>query len=237
MPLFYIIRHGQASFGKSDYDCLSDKGVRQSQKLGEFFKKTETEFNCVYSGSLARQKDTAFHTLDFMGVKNKDVEVLEGFNEYDHLLLINSAVKYFKAAGISFETDLIELSKDKKKFQSFFSDLVQKWIAGEFLQGENSYENYSAKVLSAFEKISATCEKNQKIAVFTSGGPISVLLEKSLGIDSFRAVETGWAIANCSVSVFSTNGRFIKDKKMLRLRSFNSTAHFELLEKDMITYR
>ena len=34
MPVIYLIRHGQASFGKEDYDQLSEPGWEQSRKIG-----------------------------------------------------------------------------------------------------------------------------------------------------------------------------------------------------------
>ena len=34
MRLIYLVRHGQASFGKRDYDALSELGHEQSRLLG-----------------------------------------------------------------------------------------------------------------------------------------------------------------------------------------------------------
>ena len=31
-----LVRHGQASFGAADYDQLSDRGVEQSRRLGQW---------------------------------------------------------------------------------------------------------------------------------------------------------------------------------------------------------
>jgi broad specificity phosphatase PhoE len=39
MSTLYMIRHGQASFGKSDYDKLSEKGERQAEYLAEYLHK------------------------------------------------------------------------------------------------------------------------------------------------------------------------------------------------------
>ena len=39
MTSIYLVRHGQASFGKKDYDNLSGIGEKQSFLLGEHFKK------------------------------------------------------------------------------------------------------------------------------------------------------------------------------------------------------
>ena len=36
MSKLFFFRHGQASLGAANYDVLSDKGIRQSQLLGEY---------------------------------------------------------------------------------------------------------------------------------------------------------------------------------------------------------
>ena len=46
MTSIYLIRHGQASFGKAEYDCLSELGEQQARHLGAGFKArlTNKEF-------------------------------------------------------------------------------------------------------------------------------------------------------------------------------------------------
>ena len=39
MAVIYLIRHGQASWGKADYDDLSATGIAQSQHLGSVLLK------------------------------------------------------------------------------------------------------------------------------------------------------------------------------------------------------
>ena len=50
-----LIRHGQASFGASDYDRLSPLGQRQSRLLGEYFRRIGYTPAAWYCGSLRRQ--------------------------------------------------------------------------------------------------------------------------------------------------------------------------------------
>ncbi|MDY0131782.1 MAG: histidine phosphatase family protein [Desulforegulaceae bacterium] len=239
MPLLYVIRHGQASFGESDYDELSKIGIKQAQILGKFFKQTKTTFDSIFSGSLERQVDTAVHTLEGMGEKGKKVEINKGFNEYSHTDLINASLDYYRQKEPEKSYDLVELSKDKKKFQVFFSRLVEDWISGEFSgYGVEAYETYSHRVLKAFEEVSDLKERKGKIAVFTSGGAISALLENTLQVHPFKAAKIGWGIKNCSISIVSSKGRFNRNSNRFLLRSFNCSAHFELEnDKDLITYR
>lgn len=39
MTTIYLVRHGQASFGKSNYDELSENGEAQATLLGQYFKQ------------------------------------------------------------------------------------------------------------------------------------------------------------------------------------------------------
>ena len=59
MATIYLVRHGQASFGTDDYDRLSELGVRQAERVGEYFRDHGIVLDSVYCGSLKRQRHTA----------------------------------------------------------------------------------------------------------------------------------------------------------------------------------
>ncbi|MGK0529545.1 MAG: broad specificity phosphatase PhoE, partial [Alteromonadales bacterium] len=50
MTDIYLVRHGQASFGKANYDKLSELGGQQAIWLGDYFKHRNVEFDAVFSG-------------------------------------------------------------------------------------------------------------------------------------------------------------------------------------------
>ena len=58
MSKIYLIRHGQASYMADDYDNLSDKGILQSEALGEYFVNNDIHFDSIYIGKLKRHKQT-----------------------------------------------------------------------------------------------------------------------------------------------------------------------------------
>ncbi len=60
MAAIYLIRHGQASFGKADYDQLSHKGTEQSQILGKYWQSMSTP-DKLYAGDLLRHGQTLEH--------------------------------------------------------------------------------------------------------------------------------------------------------------------------------
>ncbi|HDJ7843719.1 TPA: histidine phosphatase family protein, partial [Acinetobacter baumannii] len=54
MTTIYLVRHGQASFGKSNYDELSENGEAQATLLGQYFKKILKEQPYVVAGTMQR---------------------------------------------------------------------------------------------------------------------------------------------------------------------------------------
>ena len=58
MTDIYLVRHGQASFGKANYDKLSELGGQQAIWLGDYFKHRNVEFDAVFSGDMVRHHET-----------------------------------------------------------------------------------------------------------------------------------------------------------------------------------
>lgn len=58
MTTIYLVRHGQASFGKTNYDELSENGEAQAKLLGQYFKNIFTEQPFIVSGSMKRHQQT-----------------------------------------------------------------------------------------------------------------------------------------------------------------------------------
>ena len=85
MSVLCLVRHGQASFFSDDYDQLSPKGVAQSRLLGKYWVENLVDIDEVYSGSLARQLQTAEAVGESFRQASKrwpEVQVLSGLNEY-----------------------------------------------------------------------------------------------------------------------------------------------------------
>ena len=54
-----LVRHGQASFGATDYDNLSERGHEQSRRLGEWLLRGGHRFEAVVVGGMRRHQQTA----------------------------------------------------------------------------------------------------------------------------------------------------------------------------------
>ena len=83
MPIITIVRHGQASFGKTNYDQLSDTGFTQARQLGTALREREESFDAVFVGGMLRHRQTAETCLQSMGIA-LPLQALSNFSEYDH---------------------------------------------------------------------------------------------------------------------------------------------------------
>lgn len=54
----WLVRHGQASFGKADYDNLSERGHEQAYLLGKSFAERGVRPSLVVCGSMKRHRQT-----------------------------------------------------------------------------------------------------------------------------------------------------------------------------------
>ena len=59
MGQILLVRHGQASLFADNYDELSVLGREQARLLGEFWARRRIDFDEVYCGPRARQRQTA----------------------------------------------------------------------------------------------------------------------------------------------------------------------------------
>src|ERR1700722_6504263 len=79
MPSVLLIRHGQASFGATDYDVLSDLGERQAAAVHAEVVRRGVVGARLVAGDLHRQLDTALPWTERGG----ELEIDPRWNEYD----------------------------------------------------------------------------------------------------------------------------------------------------------
>ncbi len=90
MGILYLVRHGQASFGADDYDCLSELGERQCRQLGCWFAERGVRFEAALVGNLRRQTQSLAAIEQTASAGRCRRTVLPGLNEYDSEALIDT---------------------------------------------------------------------------------------------------------------------------------------------------
>ncbi len=236
MSTLYFIRHGQASFGKENYDELSPRGAAQSRLLAEHFERAGVRFDAVYRGGLARHEGTAGEYLAHERGKGRTVppvNVLSALDEYDSKAILTALIPVMLEENPRMKEDVERLFTDRRSFQAVFETAMNMWCCGAYDRpGLETWSDYRAKVNGAIDAIMKNDGRGKHVAVFTSGGPITIAAGRTLGLSDATIMGLRDQIVNTSVS------RFRCTEERIMLASFNEYSHLELSgDRSMVTYR
>ncbi|MEE2731172.1 MAG: histidine phosphatase family protein [Pseudomonadota bacterium] len=231
MAAIYLIRHGQASLHSENYDQLSPTGERQAVALGAALKQRGIQFDAVYAGSMRRHAQTAAGCLQAMDCALAPT-ILDGFNEYDHEEVMARHRPEF-SDHLSRSEYLAKHPNPNKAFQIEFELALHRWRMGEYdHEYAETWQHFSQRCTDALDHVRYNSGNAKSIAVFSSGGPISIATGSCLGLTDEHIAELSWSIINCSVTCLLFNS------KKMTLRYFNDYSHFEYAEdKSLFTYR
>ena len=211
MGTLYLVRHGQASFGADDYDNLSELGVRQSTRLGEYFARRGLTFNAVVTGSLRRQAQT-WAGIALGGNYAAEPLVWPGLNEYDSGAVIQ-AIHPFP----------LEKADSPETYRAHFRllrDGLTQWMNGVVSPvGMPSYPEFVHGVTSALDHVRKHYSGN--VLLVSSGGPISTAIGHLLGTTPETTVELNFRIRNSSVTELA----FTPKRHMLV--TYNTLPHLD----------
>ncbi|MNO81716.1 2,3-bisphosphoglycerate-dependent phosphoglycerate mutase [compost metagenome] len=236
MGTIYLIRHGQASFGASNYDKLSPTGIQQAEVLGNHLASLGVHFDRCLSGDLERQQHTAQLALAGIGNAGFDTPTLEidpAFNEFDADAVIRAHLPDLLQDEPNALHVMRHAAENRAEFQRLFSLVIARWTSGEHEKdGLVSWQHFVEGVHGGLERLLQEASGRQRIGVFTSGGTITAMLQLVTGIPPLKAFELNWQIVNTSLSRLKFRGSEVS------LASFNSHEHLELLKApELITYR
>jgi broad specificity phosphatase PhoE len=239
MSRLFLVRHGQASFLERNYDKLSAKGEEQARILGKYWAGLNVVFDRVYSGPKVRQKETARiagEAYKEAGMPWPEPTVLNAFDEFQaeavmerslpELVETDAGIRQMHAAFKSANTR----PEQFKTFQEIFEVIIGRWAAGELpLDGIEPWADFSTRVQSGLAQLSENGSGGQNIAIFSSGGPVGVAMQRALDLSTEATLKAAWMVRNCSFSEFLFSpGRFT-------LSSYNNTPHFT--DPEFLTHR
>jgi len=237
MSELILVRHGQASFGTDSYDKLSKRGVEQVKLLARHWQSLNERFDCVYSGTLLRQKETAHELLSL--VKGEPAQAFEHheLNEYNSDPLLQIYLRDH-AAGEGFDASIIPWPiTEAGLFQQLFEAATSKWIRDELQPAVEDtafehWQDFQRRVHTKLDEIMREHTSGSKVLISTSGGVIAMALQRVLQFPDDKVISTNWMVHNSAVTrVKYGNGK-------ISLTQFNSLAHLEKAGlQHMITYR
>jgi len=235
MATLYLIRHGQASFMKSNYDQLSELGATQAQQLGNYLAQKELQFDIAWMGALERHKATYSNLVEAYNQQHHFPEIITDatFNEHEGATIFNKLLPKLVEGEPTLKSAMVHKGKDdpevRKGILKLFFQSLKKWAKGKlYLDGYESFADFKARCEQGYQTLLEGMEGKKSGIVISSGGTIGVLTGLLLGISDEKMMELNWQVINSSITEFQySKGQFF-------LKSFNGIPH--LAEKKLVTY-
>jgi broad specificity phosphatase PhoE len=221
---FYLVRHGQASFGAKNYDKLSDLGHQQARWLGDYFTSRDISFSQAFMGDLVRHQETTQGIVDGLA-HSPEVTIDSGFNEFN-----------FQNIGKSFlalnPQHTLPTTPKPADFYRLLKLAMYAWSEDLLPESEldESWLGFRNRVQRSLN-IVCQQDSDKPILIVSSGGAISMLMSLVLGFDAKQVIEMNMQVRNTSISHFYFN------KNNIRLASFNNVPHLDSPDRlDSITF-
>ncbi|OJJ18340.1 hypothetical protein BKI52_26340 [marine bacterium AO1-C] len=235
MATLYLIRHGQASFMKNNYDQLSELGATQAQHLGTYLAQRGLQFDIAWMGALERHKATYSNLVETYNQQQSFPEIITdaAFNEHQGAEIFNKLLPKLIEAEPALKSAMVHKGKDdpevRKGILKLFFQSLKKWAKGKlYLDGYESFVDFKTRCQQGYQTLIDGMEGKKSGILISSGGTIGVLTGILLGISDEKMMELNWQVINTSITEFQYNkGQFF-------LKSFNGLPH--LTEKKLITY-
>lgn len=239
MSTLVLVRHGQASFLEPDYDKLSAKGEAQGRLLGEYWVANRTVFDLVYSGPRRRQKETARivgESYRQAGMPWPEPAIIPEFDEFQAEAVLERSLprlvesdehvrKLYRLFQEAKATD-----QRFKTFQRVFEVVIGRWARGELIvPGLEPWPEFCARVKRGLLDLCQNGNRGHRIAIFSSGGPVGVAMQKALDLNTDATLKTAWMVRNGAFNEFLFSpGRFT-------LQSYNASPH--ITDPSFLTHR
>jgi len=239
MALLTLVRHGQASFLKENYDKLSERGQLQSRILGEYWLRTTEVFDQVYYGPACRHRHTGDIVAEVFrqaGAALPEPVTLPELDEYPGI----EVVRTFLPGLMETHEDIRALEADFRQageqdvafrlYDRLFARITKMWVNEELASPDvEPWKDFCARIERGISIIREQAGKNARILVFTSGGVIGATVRIALDLSPVRTLEMSWTSRNASYT------EFLFSPERFSLSSFNNHPHLE--DEDLLTYR
>ncbi|HVV85156.1 MAG TPA: histidine phosphatase family protein [Kofleriaceae bacterium] len=240
MASLALVRHGQASFGASDYDRLSDRGGEQARALGVRWAATPPA--AIYSGPMRRQLDTARIAREAAraaGRELPDVIELPGLAEMPAFELLARCLPEVAREHVELRALVDGTAAGSARaalFDLAFWKVLDGWSRGRFELGTiEPYDAFVERVEGALGWMTARHRQGgELIAAVTSGGPIAIAVRAVLGLAGDPTFKLWRVVRNASVTELLWRTRDGGRAGELSLLGFNHVDH---LPAELHTYR
>ncbi|MEQ9258437.1 MAG: histidine phosphatase family protein [Roseovarius sp.] len=206
MTEIILVRHGQANSHATDeasYDRLSDLGRAQAEWLGAHLRETNPHFDRVFTGTLARQIDTA----SAMGYAeaSRDARLDE--------------LSYFTLATALEAQHGIPAPRDPTEFARHLPQVIDFWSRDEIEEAPERFGDFATRVTGLIDDL---CHAPGRTLIVTSGGVIGMVMRHALGLQNGGMAKVMLQVMNSSMH------RLNYTHDMLMVGGFNATPHLDM---------
>ena len=220
MTEIVLMRHGQASFGKADYDALSHVGVVQSQHLGRWLAQAPRGFDAVLCGRMRRHRDT----LAAIAAAHEDgtlaeAATLPALDEIDHEAVMRAFAELEPAHPhvVAFRG---EGARDARTIYTFLRSALEHWSDGVLdARLAEPWHAFRARIERGIAEVIAHARDRERLLVVTSGGVMAQFARVALDLSGRRTVALNLSIRNTALAVFHARD------EALELASWNALPH------------
>jgi broad specificity phosphatase PhoE len=239
MSRVLLVRHAQASFLEPNYDKLSALGETQAHHLGEYWVRRKIAFDRTCSGPCLRQRDSArivSETYRDAGLSFPEPIIMREFDEYQGEAVLERALPQLVETDATIRElhqqflNVRSLAARSKPFQKMFEAVIGKWVGGAIsVPGVESWDEFCTRVNRGLSRFLSGASRGEQSAIFCSGGPISVAVQRALNLTAQDTLRVAWMSRNCSYSEFLYSG------ERFTLSAFNAFPHLD--DVSLLTYR
>jgi broad specificity phosphatase PhoE len=239
MGILFLVRHAQASFLEDNYDKLSALGETQARLLGEYWARRNLVFDRACVGPCVRQQDTLKIVSDAYaraGLEFPEPLALPEFDEYQGEAVLKRSLPgllesepNIRDLHAAFQSS-VGVKKKRVTFQKLFEAVIGQWVRGAIrVQGVETWSEFCSRVNSGLVKFLSAGGRGERGAIFTSGGPIAVAMQRALHLSPEATLQVSWMSRNSSWS------EFLYSADRFTLSSFNVHGHLD--DPAMLTHR
>ncbi len=225
MPTILLVRHGQASFGASDYDELSAAGREQATVAARHLASLGLDIPRIVTGALRRQRDTAAAAGELLSI---EPIVDPRWDEY----AMDEILATYSRTNARASVNGPGQATSSADFQHLLDQALAAWIAaGE--DGDTRCEAWPAfarRIQNGLSELAAQLPPGATGLVFTSGGVIGALCAALLDLTPATMLSFNRVAVNTGIT------KLVSGRRGITLVSFNEHGHLPQSGQP-ITYR
>jgi broad specificity phosphatase PhoE len=192
--------------------------------LAQWFAKQPHAIDRVVCGPCKRHLQSAEATLALPATGSQGAEIIDELDEFDAFRLFGWFMQR-EDDPRSAEIRKMMMAQDPTQARALGKLLEQvtlEWARGEHvIPSMATWAQTRQRMETGIQKVTGSMKSSERVALFTSGGPVGVAIGMALELSDEKTMQMCWAVYNASFS------RFLVNDGLFSLDSLNNLPHLE----------